>query len=255
MAEFLIRARDNRTGTYVKGDVVEIRANDAFYAAEEGLPDFCVVKVPALSMAQVRQYMARWKPDIVFSVIAQDPAIDGYRLELSNALAGVTAGQVTRVQVEAFINRWNGTVVSVSPNAVRFDITVFDAVKSQGFWDHDLVGFAFQELSYDETAGVHQVQVNYSASGRNPTAVENYIESRVDSIVSHSGSVITCEVSRATVRNVLQEDIKRAAEQVDIRTRRYYIDPAQVDTIVREGGTVTVTQTQLMAPLRDRTLE
>lgn len=244
-----------RAGAYRKGDVVEVRANGAFYGAREGLPDFVIVKCPNLLMKTARDYVKPWDKQIQFVVVSSDSALDGYRVRLFTANASASGlGHVTRAQVETFINSWGGSVVSVAANKVVFDITILDAIKSSGYWDIDLAGVIFTEVSYDPATGVHVIDADYNAIDNNPSYIETFLEGKVKSIVSHANKVIRFEIDRDMVRTEFEGDIARGAKQ-SIERRRWYVPPATVDTVVGLGGVVTVTPTQLTAYLKDRTLE
>ncbi len=256
--ELLIKAIEPipfREGAYRKGDVVEVRANNAFYGAAEGLPDFIIVKAPALLMGVARDYMKVWESEIQFEVVNSNLAVDGHRIRLftaNNSVSGL--GNVTRTQVEEFITKWGGTVASVAANEVVFDITIMDAIQSAGYWDIDLTGVVFTEVSYDQPSGVHVIDADYNAIGNNPSYIETFLENKVRTVISHDAKVVRFDVDRATVRSVFEADIAEASKK-RIERRRWYMAPASVDTVITAGGTSTATPAQLNTYLKDRTLE
>jgi len=258
MAELLIKAVEPipfREGAYRKGDIVEVRADGGVFGQKEGLPLFIRVKVPGLLIRDLKQYVDKWDVDIKFDVVASDPSIDGFRLRLFNANTNASGqGNTERAKVEAFIEKWNGTVVSVAPNEVRFDITVMDAFQSEGYWDVDTSGVVFTEVFYDQATGIHTVDIDYNAIGNNPSYIENFLDAKVLSVVEHANKVIRVTVDRGMVRQEFMDDINREAEG-RVERRRWYIDPAQVSTIVAAGGETTVTVGQLAANLKDRWTE
>lgn len=226
-------------GPVTKGDIVEVRATGAPLGSAEAAA-FCLVEVPDATLAQWQQYQQRWATDIDWAVVGSDPAIDGYRIRLTSTSANVsaTSGLITRDAVEQFIAEWNGAVVSVAANDVRFDITIADALRSRAFWDRDLTGVVFTELNYDQATGVHRMQADYSALGANPTAVERQVLHRGCAVVSNTGTVITFEADRSAVRDRFIADIQHRGRR-PVAHCQYYVGAGVVDYIVGQGGTIT----------------
>jgi len=253
--ELLIKAVDiipHRESAYRKGDIVEVRANSGIFGQKEGLPDFVRVKVPSLLISDVRHYMDVWRTELKFTVVASDPSQDGFRLKISNDKTDPAGtGNVTKEQVEKFITKWGGAVVSFGPNEVIFDIRVFDAFKSKGYWDVSIGGVVFNEVSYDQITGIHMVDIDYNAIGNNPTYVENFLDSKVDTVISHANKIIRVTVSRSTVKAEFEEAISSGGKRM-IGRRRWYITPEQVDIIIGLGGMVTISTAQLNSSVKDR---
>ena len=51
-------------------------------------------------------------------------------------------------------------VVSASQGEVVFDAGIYDAIRSNGFWDYDTANLEFTENSYNESTGIHQIEVD-----------------------------------------------------------------------------------------------
>lgn len=265
MAEFLIRAQTNQNGTQFKGDIVEVRRDNAPYGRKETLPEFCIIKIPGLNapsgggssgdprgpgsgeiatppiftFEETLFYMNKWKINLNYAIVDSNLNLDQYIIEITNSNASTTKGRITRSQVETFINGWNGTVISAGDNLVRFDIGIYDAVQSKGFWGRSMESFSFNELSYTSGTGVHQISAGYNAfipSGK----IEKAISEKGGSIVSHSGNAVIFEIDRITVRNVFIADIKQVVDMINIGARQYYIDSTLVDAIISAGGITTV---------------
>jgi hypothetical protein len=261
MAEFLVRAVDSGgsgAGQYLKGDIVEVRADGSPYGNAEGLPGFIIVKIPGLLIRQLRSYALSWERVLTFSVVSSDLVTDSFRLKLSAGnMSSSLKGIVTRAEVELLISKWGGVIVSEASNEVVFDISILDAIKSAGFWDVNVLPTVFTETAYDQATGVHTIELNYSNIKNNPTYIEDYIERKTgEQVLSHDGvnKIITFNVDRSDIRTGFEKDIKEKAKKMTQR-RRWYFAPAQVDTVVGMGGVVTVTRAQAQANLRDRLLE
>ena len=110
MAEFLIRAVDNkhpnyvkdRFGCYKRGMIVEARSNGAAYGRAEGPPGFIVVKVPLLPLDMAKKLCEPRMSDIYRGGQWADKVwIDGYwdkdmirRRDKILDITGLTHGQV-----------------------------------------------------------------------------------------------------------------------------------------------------------------
>lgn len=238
------------TPPHSKGDIVEIRATGTPFAGKE-VDYFVVAEVPDVPMTDFVDYSNPWKLEIGFAVVAQDTAIDGYRLRLFSELISGVLGVVSQADVEQFIQSWGGAVHSVAANEVIFDITIYAALTSPTFWDIDISQVVFTELAYDETTGIHRIQADYSALANNPTYVERYVAVKGLSIVSHADKKLVYDADRAVVRTAFQEDIKRKSSKT-IARRRYYVGSGVVDYIVANGGMVTTDRATLESYVQDK---
>jgi hypothetical protein len=236
-----------------KGDIVEIRGSNTPFGGNE--PNaFVIAEIPE-PMAQFEQYgNKRWEKELDFSIVNQDTAQDAYRVRLFSTLANSqNTGQLERENVEAFINEWGGVVFSNAINEVVFDISITAALQSQAFWRSDLVDVLITESSYNETTGDHQIQFDYSAKNKNPTAVERHIVNFGGEIVSHANRVLVANFTRADVRARFLDDIKRRTKEGTLVSRyRYYVNPAVVDAIDAQGGIVQTDLATVQTYIRDK---
>jgi len=251
----LIIMKESR-GIHNKGDIVEVRATGAPFAGKE--PEvFVMIEVPDLPMTDFKDKAIAWKRDVDFEVVAQNESIDGFRIRLFAANANSGLGAVTREQAEGFIQNWNGAVQSFGTNEVTFDITIYDALVSQGFWDIDLDArpIVFSEVSYNLDTGIHRIAVDYNGSGiNNTTYVEQWVSGKGLTIVTHSAKVLTYDADRSIVRNVFQDDLKEKLRET-ITRRRYYVGSGVVDYIVGQGGTATTDRATLESYIKDKMTE
>lgn len=263
MAELLIKAQTTWTnpdpiidarGVYKKGDIVVVRPDGHEWGGEENLPNFVLLKVPGVTVEQVENRIEEWHQIIEFEVVATDASQDGARIRLYTTIPGA-ANQygITRAQVEGFIDRWGGSVVSVSANEVRFDITVEAAYKSEEFWGRDpaALGVVITETAYDQGTGVHTAEIDVSGSQLSIDRVQRQVAGVNGTVVSVVGDVITAKFARADVRAAFLGAIKYAASRPVVR-RRYAFHPDDVDTAIAQGGTVTLTAAQANAKIIDK---
>jgi len=238
------------TPPHSKGDIVEIRATGTPFAGKE-VVYFVVAEVPDVPMTDFIGYSKPWNLELGFEVVAQNTAIDGYRLRLFSELISGVLGIVSPAAVEQFIMSWGGTIHSTAANEVVFDISIYAALTSAAFWEIDVGQIAFSELSYNETTGIHRIQADYSALANNPTYVERYVAGMGLSIVSHADKILIYDADRAVVRDSFQRDIKQKASKT-IARRRYCVGSGVVDYIVGQGGVVTTDRATLESYIQDK---
>lgn len=242
------------SANFSKGDIVEVRGSSTPFGGAEP-NSFVLVEVPDVPMAAWEQYGNKhWRTNLQWEVVASNLAQDGYRIRIwsDTYRAGDGKGATAREHIEQFINRWGGSVVDFAANQVRFDIRIIDAIQSTEFWDWpDLTGVVFTEQDYNQTTGVHRVQMDYSAVPTNPTSVERRAVNLGATIISHQGRVLVMDIDRADVRKQFIEDIQRGGKQ-NVERFRYRITSAAVDAVIAAGGTMTTDAATLMTYLRDK---
>ncbi len=251
MAELLI-ANSSR-GKVEKGDIWEIRANNAPVGIKEAV-EFVILKIPNQLMTDLDQYALAWNIELDYTIVNQNLGIDGHRIRVSNAKTNSTLGSITRAQVENFLTGWGATVFSASQNEVILDCSINGILESESFWDIDITGVDFTELSYDEGTGVHLISLDYNSIGNNPSYVERFVARRVESIISHANKVIVFEAERDAVLNVFKNDINETVEK-NIKSRQYKLTSAAVDYITGQGGVVTDTYVNFLTNLIDKLVE
>jgi len=249
MAQLICRKVDG--GSLSKGDIVEYRATGTPFGGAE--PDaYVCITVSGLVMADVKAYARDWKMALDYEVMDNTPSLDSWTLRVYTTNAdSIGSGAITRDAVETFLNQWNASVVGFSSNSVTFDVTVFDAIKSggpnqQGFWDINITGVIFTEDDYDQGTGVHTITADYSAIGNNPSYVETLVYRQGATVLYHDGVTreIQFSIPRSAVLDKFKADIKRAVEK-RIAKRQFKIDPTYIDTVIGNGGTITIDWTTL----------
>jgi hypothetical protein len=248
--QLLIMKQDR--GVHYKGDIIEVRASGSPFGGEEP-NSFVIVEVPNLPMTDFEGYNRAWEREIDFEIVASSPPTDSFRLRLFAILIKGTLGSISKADVEAFINSWGGSVYSYGDNEVIFDIAIYNALKSQAFWDITVNSIIFTEVSYNQTTGIHRVKADYSALKNNPTYVERFVKGKGLSIISHADKQLIYDANRLVVRDVFQKDIQEKIRRT-VRRRRYCIPESVVDTIISNGGMVSTNETTLATYIIDKAI-
>jgi len=239
----------NTVGGYLsKGDIVDVRATSHVL---EVSPSLCTIECPD-PVGDKWFYRSAWEVIVDYVIVNNNPSLDGYRLRMFSALVDSSGnGSVSKNQVEAFINNWGGTIHSFGQNEVVFDITIYDAITSKNFWGRDVTEYDFTETDYNESTGVHTIEVDYSSQGVNPTTIEKVVSNSGANVISHENKVITFEIDRATVRTRFEEDIKEKSKEI-VKKSRYHVGTGVVDYIVGQGGFVQTDLTTLLGYISDK---
>jgi hypothetical protein len=254
MAEYLITAAD--VGGFKKGDVASVRASGAFYGTKEQLPNFVKVKCLEHLLKSHSHYGDSWSQIINYEILVHQVPTDGYRIRVFSTLPGIAnEGGLTRDAVEQYLNRWNATVFSIAVNEVVFDLSIFNLATSARFWtmSEDIGDFVFTESSYNELTGEHIIDVDFTQSPRNPTAIERRITAKADNVVSNSGSSIRFVIMRDAILQEFKEEVRDLITN-RIETRRYFIADGIVDDIISQGGEIIITDTQFQTYIQDKTV-
>lgn len=240
---------------HFKGDIVEIRATGAPFSGAREMEAYVVVEVPDVPMTDYEQYSRKWELTVGYEIVNQNQGQDAFRLRMFATDVNGSLGALTRENVETFINEWRGSVHSVAPNEVIFNITIYDALTSQAFWwidaDFDVSALQFAEIVYDQGTGIHRIAADYSAIGNNPTFVERYVNRLGLTIISHSNKVLTYDADRSVVRRLFEEQLADKVKR-QVARRRYHVTAAVVDAIVSQGGTVTTDEPTMLGYIRDK---
>jgi hypothetical protein len=237
-------------GIHKKGDIVEIRASNTPFGGKE--PDsFVLIEVPDIPMTAYRKYNMAYNTEISFSIVGHNAELDGYRLRLFSNLSSNFIQQIGIDKITAFIEKWGGTVFSIEDDAVIFDLSIFGALKSAGFWDISPENIVFTELDYNTETGMHRIELDYSALGNNPSYVETYIEQRGLVAITHNNRVLTFDADSNIVKAEFEKDIEEKSKTMVAR-RRYYIPENIVDLVIANSGMYTTDETTLLSYVMDK---
>jgi hypothetical protein len=251
MAEILVKAIDatnpdsvkDERGCYKRGYPVCVMPDGHSWGTQENLPTFVVVKLPGVSVDDIKQYIEPWKKQLSFNINSSNLVTDTFNLTITATKVNNTnnKGKITKAEVETFINNWNGVVTGFGNNSVSFDIVIFDAIKSKSFWNNiNVNNIVFSEISYTQGGGIHRVQADYSAMNVNANGVEHLVTIKGGSIVSHDtlNKIVIFDITRQDVRTAFENHIKSKLENVIVR-RQFYISSSFMNTVESANGTYT----------------
>lgn len=266
MAQILFRLKDNfhpdpekdRRGSYKKGYPVSIK-EDGWY---EGNPywgqsayadktEWIVVDVADATVAELEGFCTAWKDDFSYEILSSNASTGQYTVrvyETNVSAKGVNA--LTQEKVESFLTKWRCSNLSFATNSVQFDISLWDAVRSEGFWGVNFVTFpiTFTLISYSAVTGIGRIEATVPASA-DASLVSQKIQDRGGSIVSESHPVWTFDIERSDLLTKFRADVKEKAQKT-YRRRLFSLTPAQSDAIATAGGYITRTKAQVIAVLK-----
>ena len=270
MAKLLVYDKDNfhtdsekeYRGCYKKGYIVEVHEDTKPHVSPLQ-PPFLILQITDRTKAQVEQYMYQWDRVADYAVIARDVPLDGWRLDLVTINPNPSGkGHITQVMVQGYLEGWGATIIGMSGNAVRFDITIGAILRSGHFWGANVGLIVFNELSYDEGTGVHRTEANYGAVPVPPkTTLDTFeagfarrVEEVEGTVISNTGGVIVFDIGRDAVIQRVRDEVKLSVADVICR-RKVYLDPAYADTIIAAGRELVATAAEVAPFIRDRETE
>jgi hypothetical protein len=283
MAEILIKLADythpdtdkDRRGVHKRGDIVAIRpdgwsagphwAQSQMCYAKSG--KFVLVKCPEITVAEVQAWTDSWKDDFAYTIISQNAAQGLYVVRVFEQNAGA-AGQnnLTLAKVETFLTKWGCTSITFATNSCQFTFSLWNAVRSESFWERDVSSVVFTLISYSSATGIGRISADCNAiieqfvitHANDPQAEEKIkgeigrrIPERGGTLVGWTGRSLTFEIERSDILTRFRADIKEAAEQGYMR-HRYQVNSVDVDAIVAAGGILTLTKAQVLSRLKDK---
>jgi len=271
MAQILFRLKDNahddpekdRRGCYKKGYPVSIKP-DGWY---EGNPNWhqsayadktkwVVVDVTDATKEELEQYTVQWRDNFDYEILATRQGEYDVRVFEKNVSASGT-NRITLPKVQEFLLLWGCTGISEATNSVSFTFSLWNAVRSEGFWrvpDLQLKG-SFVLNSY--AAGVGNVTFTVI-----PAAFLNMDEAKITQMISRKvqergGSnlvvaypAFTFDIERSDILRRFREEVKRKGERT-YKRRQFSLTPAQADAIAAAGGYVQMTKAQLVSIIRN----
>lgn len=250
MAEFLIKAQDapvpDSSGKWYAALIVNVQEDGHEWGGQEGPPKFYILKVPGLLKADAEQYMQEWRHNVSSSIVNSNAAQDTYRIRIdSNMVSTSGKNAFIRAQVEEFFSNWNASIIQVKSNSITFDISVFDAITSNGFWGADVSAVVFVETDYNQPSGDHLIQVQ--SSPYTLQQMQNIVEFRGGSVVPPDSFIM----NRNAARTRLLEDIKEKLDRISYARRRWYVTATGMDALNAAGGVITITPAQLLNNVSD----
>jgi hypothetical protein len=259
MTEILIKAEDathsdaemDRAGSYKKGYPVVVMPDDHTWGSQEGLPKFVIIKCPQLALSGAQNYIDQYVQAFDYVTISANQAQDIYAVRVSASNVNSTGHlDITKDQVERYLSGWNCDLYSASTNKVVFILDVYQLLISERFWEANITNFDFTKVSYTSATGAYDISASYPISN-SIRKVESKVELAGGTVVSSSSGKIRFTINRSTAIQALKEDLKRLGQKVAYR-RQYYFDPADVDTVIANGGIMTLNKTQLLNKIKNK---
>lgn len=255
MAEFLIQAlNETAPQRYWRGDIIQVYPDGT--VKEPPAAGKCLLLVPGLDLAAAQSQQVEWWRRIDYTVVSSNLPSDSHRLQISateiNANSGL--GKISSGRIENYLDNWGATGITFAVNSVTFDLTILDAIKSQGFWrGYDLTGLTLVEVSYTQGSGNHRCRVNYSNSSLTADQLKSAIAENGGTVVSENAGnrTITFDITRQTVRNQFQQDVKHRTEEMIVR-RKFRFTEAAVAAMEEAGGLLTVSEGQYNTYFRNK---
>ncbi len=249
MCEFLCR---KETGPrFDKGDILVVLANDHSYAPGD-LAGNVVVKSPSILISQVMDKASVLLQRFLVDAVSSNLVTDTHRLKIYTEFA-VNPGAVNIPAITSALQEWGGKNFAVVNQTLEFDLVVYEALTSAGFWGFNPSGVVFTETGYNQSTGTHTIQADYSATGRNTTPVEIKVDEIGVNIISHSNRVITFEGTRSQVNELLKTFVADKGGDVQLN-RRYKFSNAVINQAVANGDVVTITPAQVQSQIIDKTI-
>jgi hypothetical protein len=227
---------------------------------------FVVVKCPEITFAEAETYDHRqpWKDDFDYEIVATRPAQGEYDIRIfennpgasnQNSISGAKA-----IKIRDYLLKWGCSNMSLGTHDTSFTFSLWDAVRSENFWEVPFIGLkvSFALNSYSSSTGIASIAVT-ATDGQWGIMTEEQISQQIESKIGRQGGtltdssypVFTFTIERSNVLTKFREDVKRKIEQVYTR-HRFSISSADVDTIISNGGMMTLTRAQVLAKLKDK---
>ena len=254
MAEFLVLANDSGAqesdAKWRSGRIVVVMPDGHEWGSEETTPKFYIIKVPGVTVADAKEYLAEWNHDPDFSLIASQVSTDSYRYKMtSNAVTAGGKGNITLAKVRNYFEKWGASIHTNTRDSVTFDVSIFNLATSEKFWSKNTDSIEFSETSYDSSTGEHIIEV-VTESITSAQIERNCVINDVEYVAPRS-----FRVARNQIRNAMRDDIERAFRNVMIDCRRWYVTAAGMNYLANNGGVFTATPAQFLNNIRDGFLD
>jgi hypothetical protein len=251
------QALDNYTARGQKGDIVIVKPDGWVWGNSERPPEYIVVKVPTMTLAQGLALAGQWNASLAVNILSANQATDTYTIQLTadNVNVNTGEGKVTQERVQNFLNNWNMKNVVIDDNSVQFDAMVFEVLQSNKYLEMDCSLCTFTETDYTQSTGVHRVRIDASALNLTGGQFDNAVSklSQRLTFVSQNRALrrATFDIYRDNVRQAFTIEATKGLRRM-IRKCRWHISPENVDAIISQGGSVSLSSADAQAILLDK---
>ncbi len=273
MAQILFRLKDNahddpekdRRGCYKKGYPVSIKP-DGWY---EGNPNWhqsayadktrwIVVEVTDATREELENYSLPWRDDFDYEILASRPAKGEYDVRVYEKNASPTgANAITREKVDRFLTAWGCTNISAAANSVSFTFSLWNAVRSEGFWNVPLIQTKESFVLNSYSGGIGRITFTVI-----PDAFPNMTQEQLTQMITRKvqergGSNLTVnypaftfDIERSDILTKFRQEVKQKGEGI-YRRRQFALPASLCDSIAAAGGFASMTKAQLAAAIRN----
>lgn len=268
MASFKINAQVNQ-GEPV-GLIVDGRANENEFGAQEGLPQHIKVHVPEWFLGDLYpEFFEPWMTAPNLTAVQFDQVTATYEVLAANDNARLATStpssisndglfQFTAADLNGLIDAYKALITGESINGVTFSFMVYDAVvaafieQGRGVYTEQM----FTETNYNQTTGIHTIDFNYSTTAKSATSIEKDIGRLNGNVTAHNFTtkIVTIEYDNNDIVPFTREVmIARLTNQS--LSNVWWIPDVSVANVVDAGGQQTVTPAQFRNAAEDlRTL-
>lgn len=242
-------------GCQKKGDIERAERIGFVWGTKEQAPLFVHVLCPDLDLAVAQDRCQRWEYAFDFEILQRSVPLDGWRFKVVNLTRRVidNAASLDVEQIRDFFEHWSAIFIRMDPDGVVLDWTVGVGALSKGFLGDypSALGLVIAETAYDAATGWHIFSIDWSGATFPQPAIQlrKRIEMLGGEVLSAGPFTGTYRLHRDGVRQAFVDDIK--GHTLVYRYRRYSFPPADVDTALAMGGTVTLTAAQIAARVID----
>jgi len=238
--------------TYKKGYPVNVMRDGQPWGTRETLPTFVIIKCPQITVAQGKQYESIWMKQIDYEVIESNQNNGTYQIRVFGLNVSSTAQNILeKAQIENYLIKWKCTVDGFASNEVTFTLSLWEACKSDAFWEYDVSLVGFTLVSYNSQNGTAIINADAAILNISDKSIASKIIYRGGNIISIENGVARFEINR---NDVLQHFKKSVKQKVGTRysRRMWQFDPDFIDTIVAAGGQLIVSKKDLLKNLINR---
>lgn len=241
------------------GDLVEMLEGGQYAGkkVEPSSPEWegihVIVNVSGITQPEAIAYKKQLRHSIDWTVL--NSTDEGWRLRVWDIHSGVVAN-ISENQIENFILKFNGVVQSFGTNDVTFDIGVYGAATSNGFWRRDVASVTFQEISHDSSE--YRIRADlpsvWTDTVKKRQKIQKIIEEHGCSIVSFDvvESRVTYDVPRDAAISEFKEQVRDTLENRIIKRSQFYIAASEISAILGNGGEVNINKASLLSMIKNK---